>query len=431
MYLKSVKLSNIRAIDDLTWEVPEPRAGWNVIIGDNGAGKSTFLRAIALALVGPSEAAALRQNWDEWLRASEPRGSITILADSDRSYDKFAAAIPQEWPLEANLWFKRSQAGVEFGSYSKAPERTFWSTGSGWFSASYGPFRRFTGGDKDQEKLYYARPKLARHLSVFGESVALSECLEWLKLLQFKKLESDPEGRLLDPLVQFINQPGFLPHDTRLESISSKGVVFRDGNRCEVAIEQLSDGFRSILSMTLELIRQIAATYGPHRVFSPDASNIEVPGVVLIDEIDAHLHPAWQRRVGPWLSTHFPKLQFIVTTHSPFICQAAEVGTIYQLAGPGSDAPSRMIEGVERDRLLYGSILEAYATGAFGDGSTRSPASLAKMQRLAELNVKELEQPLTEEEARQRDEGRAHLSQALLSRPRVRMAELRVRLWSL
>ncbi len=416
MYLKSVRLSNIRSIDDLTWEVPEARAGWNVIIGDNGAGKSTFLRAIALALVGPSEAAALRQNWDEWLRAGESAGSIEIQADPDEHYDRFTGrgTRPQRWFLGATLRFDRTQSAVELESHSKAPERTFWSTGSGWFSASYGPFRRFTGGDKDQEKLYYSRPKLARHLSVFGESVALSECLEWLKLLQFKKLEEDPEGDLLDPLRQFINQPGFLPHDTRLESISSKGVVFRDGNQCEVAIEQLSDGFRSVLSMTLELIRQLASTYGPDRVFSPGASRIVVPGVVLIDEIDAHLHPAWQRRIGPWLRTLFPNLQFIVTTHSPFICQAAEVGTIYQLARPGSDAPSRMIEGVERDRLLYGSILEAYGTGAFGDGATRSPASLAKMQRLAELNVKELEQPLTPEETRERDELRAILPTAAL-----------------
>ena len=417
MYLKSVELSNIRAIDDLTWNLPVASEGWNVIIGDNGAGKSTLLRAIALALVGPSEAAALRQNWDEWLRAGERSGHINVWADSDEHYDKFTGvgARIRNYFLEANLVFTRSESGVALeNGGSRYAERSLWSTGSGWFSASYGPFRRFTGGDKDQEKLYYARPKLARHLSVFGESVALSECLEWLKLLQFKKLEKDPEGDLLDPLVTFINQPGFLPHDTRVASISSKGVVFRDGNQCEVPIEQLSDGFRSILSMTLELIRQLASTYDPHDLFSPDAIHVQVPGVVLIDEIDAHLHPAWQRRVGPWLSEHFPKLQFIVSTHSPFICQAAEIGTIYQLARPGSDTPSRMVEGIERDRLLYGSILEAFGTGMFGDGATRSPTSLVKMQRLAELNQKELAHPLTKDESSERDELRRILPTASL-----------------
>ncbi|HEX4420623.1 MAG TPA: AAA family ATPase [Kofleriaceae bacterium] len=416
MYLQSVQLSNIRSLGDLTWEVPEPKQGWNVIIGDNGAGKSTFLRAIALALVGPSEAAALRQNWDEWLRIGHQNGRIEINANFSDTYDKFTGrgARPQSLWLQASLKFRRSETGVILEGDGFHHDRTFWGTGAGWFSASYGPFRRFTGGDKDQEKLYYARPKLARHLSVFGESVALSECLEWLKLLQFKKLERDPEGDLLDPLLEFINQPGFLPHDTRLASVSSRGVLFRDGNQCEVAIEQLSDGFRSILSMTLELIRQLAATYEATILFSLDAKHIEVPGVVLIDEIDAHLHPAWQRRIGPWLSEHFPKLQFIVTTHSPFICQAAEVGTIYQLARPGSHTSSRMVEGIERDRLLYGSILEAYGTGMFGDGAVRSVASLEKMQRLAELNQKELAQPLTNQEAAERDGLRAILPTAAL-----------------
>lgn len=281
--MKSVELSNIRSFDSLTWELPKVRAGWNVVIGDNGAGKSTFLRAIALALVGPVEAAALRQNWDEWLRVGESSGRITIFVDDDKNYDKFTGTGRriENYFLKADLQFERSHNGVELDSTSKHPERTFWSTGGGWFSASYGPFRRFSGGDKDQEKLYYAKPKLARHLSVFGESVALSECLEWLKLLEFKRLEKDPEGRLLKPLKKFINQPGFLPHETRLESISSKGVVFCDGNQCEVAIEQLSDGFRSILSMTLELIRQLASTYGPRGLFSEDSGQIEVGAALL------------------------------------------------------------------------------------------------------------------------------------------------------
>jgi predicted ATP-binding protein involved in virulence len=44
---------------------------------------------------------------------------------------------------------------------------------------------------------------------------------------------------------------------------------------------------------------------------------ISSPGVVIIDEIDAHLHVSWQKRIGGWLKTHFPNIQFIVTTHSP------------------------------------------------------------------------------------------------------------------
>ena len=72
MYLEQVSIQNVRSLVDVEWTVPDSKTvGWHVIIGDNGAGKSSFLRSIALALVGPVEAAALRQNWGEWLRSEK------------------------------------------------------------------------------------------------------------------------------------------------------------------------------------------------------------------------------------------------------------------------------------------------------------------------------------------------------------------------
>lgn len=82
MYLHKINLQNIRSIKDfeLIFE-PKEYAGWHVIIGDNDAGKSTFVRAIALALVGPNEAMALRQNWAEWLKKECSRGKINLQID--------------------------------------------------------------------------------------------------------------------------------------------------------------------------------------------------------------------------------------------------------------------------------------------------------------------------------------------------------------
>jgi putative AbiEii toxin of type IV toxin-antitoxin system/AAA domain-containing protein len=431
MYLQEVTLSNIRSIESLKWELPRSTVapGWHVIIGDNGAGKSSVLRAIALALVGPKEAIALRQDWNEWLRWGQQTGSIRLLLDWDSEYDRFVKVgrTPKHSYLDADLVLARSGSNPEQVQLSPMemasdPDRSVWGDGYGWFCASYGPFRRFAGGDKDQEKLFYSNPKLARHLSVFGESVALSECIEWLKLLQFKKLEEDEEGDLLKPLMDFINQPEFLPHEARLRSISSKGVRFVDGNGCEVPVENLSDGYRSILSMTFELIRQLAKTYGPQRLFaSDDPTKVIVPGVVLIDEIDAHLHPTWQRRVGRWFREHFPKLQFIVTTHSPLICQAATVGSIFRLPKPGSEEQAGMVTGVARDRLLYGNVLDAYSTGVFGDVPTRSPESLEKLERLAILNQKELAEGLSDAERAEQQQLRAQLPTAASTLPSADM----------
>src|SRR5262249_28744745 len=159
--------------------------------------------------------------------------------------DRFTGSgpTPTKFYLPAIVLLKREDATrvkLERAEAQYDPYRYIWGTGDGWFSASYGPFRRFSGGDVNQEKLSYSQPKLARHLSVFGESIALSECLEWLKSLQFKKLEKAPNGALLDCIIPFVNQPGFLPHATRLERIDSTGVYFLDGDGSQVDVRNLS-----------------------------------------------------------------------------------------------------------------------------------------------------------------------------------------------
>jgi len=115
---------------------------------------------------------------------------------------------------------------------------------------------------------------------------------------------------------------------------------------------------------------------------------IDLPGVVLIDEIDAHLHPSWQTKIGQWFTRYFPKIQFIVSTHSPLICRAAENGSIWRLAAPGSDRPSEEITGTDRERLINGNILDAYGTEMFGANVSISEESNKKLNELADLNVK-------------------------------------------
>lgn len=415
MHLDRVTIRNIRSITALTWDLAgKSRTGWHVIIGDNGSGKSSFVRSIALALVGPNDAAALRQSWGDWLRADSSEGEIELELVRDEEHDTFSGpGKPTKGNLNLSLQLRRENGTVHLSSAKpEPPRRHVWGTGSGWFCASYGPYRRFTGGDKDVEKLYHSQPKLARHLSVFGESVALTEATEWLQSLKFKSLEKDPQGQLLEPIRAFINQIDFLPHGTRLQDVTSRGVEFVDGNGMTVLVEDLSDGYRSILSMTFELIRQMALTFEIDQLFSEDGTSILPPGLVLIDEIDAHLHPTWQRRIGVWFRHHFPNVQFIVTTHSPLICQAAEIGTVFRLPRPGQESEideGQMIGGVTLERLLYGNVLDAYGTGAFGVGITRSESSREKLGELARLNVKELGSSLTEEERKKRD----HLRQIL------------------
>lgn len=291
------------------------------------------------------------------------------------------------------------------------PSNYNWGNNAGWFSVAYGPFRRFTGGDNEWNKVYYSAPKAGAHLSVFGEDIALTKALDWLKELDRKSLkekeiskensvqqsttESISESeRIFLRLKDFINKTRLLPHDTYFEKVDVDGdLVFVDGGKHPIKVIQMSDGYRSILSLTFELIRQLVLVYGVSDVFKHiklGDMRIDLPGVVLIDEIDAHLHPTWQTRIGEWFTHYFPQLQFIVTTHSPLICRACEHGSIWRLADPGSQLESGEIIGTEKNRLIFGNVLDAYGTEVFGDNVSISERSNEKMSRLAELNVKSL-----------------------------------------
>lgn len=415
MYILKSRIKNVKSIRSLSWSVPlERAAGWHVILGDNGSGKSSVLKAIALALVGHDNALALRLPLEDWVRrgATEAEANLHIYRDEQLDDLDSIARLGRNQSISLDFTIKPTRYDASFWSFANASSLV--PSAKGWFSAAYGPFRRFSGSDEQYDKLSSAYPRLARHLSLFDERFALAETLEWLKQLRFEQLEEGGRSdHLLDDIKAFINQPDFLPFGAQLLEVSSRQVTFVDGSGCEVPVQELSDGYRSILSMTFELIRQLAGEYGAERLFDAnDPTIIMVPGVVLIDEVDAHLHPTWQRRVGLWFRRHFPRIQFIVTTHSPLVCQAAEVGTVFRLPAPGSSEEPQMVIGHELDRLLYGDILDAYGTGIFGQGITRSLNSRNRLERLAHLNLKEISEGLSDQEEREQERLRAALPTA-------------------
>ena len=221
-----------------------------------------------------------------------------------------------------------------------------------------------------------------------------------------------PQGGLLDRLIRFVNESDFLPSGVRIEDVTSRNVMFRDANGVVVPVMDLSDGYRSVLSMTFEIIRQMAMTFGPNQVFDPDDPTRIVPeGVVIVDEIDTHLHPTWQSRIGHWFCDHFPNVQFIVSTHSPLVCQSAENGSVYLLPRSGSGEKGGKLKRDTLLRLVHGTVLDAYGREAFGSeaAATRSPRSRELHRRLAQLNNRELLEDLSPKERRERDRIRRTL----------------------
>ena len=425
MHVQRLTIENIRSIRKLELLLKRKEtAGWHVILGDNGSGKSTVVRALALALMGQSNAHAARQDWPRWLRADCDSGYVSVALTAHEEDNWVGSGRTTTSPILAKASIvaeigggKRNKRQATISFPARHAERTIWGHGYGWFSASFGPFRRFTGGDLGMERLFVSHPLLAPHLSAFGENVALGESLLWLQDLGIKKLEKDEEAAEIQrAVITFINEAGLLPHGAHIKDVSSERVDIVDGHGFQVAVEEMSDGYRSILSLTFELMRLMFWAFGTDTALdgiNTDAGTIDLPGVVTIDEIDAHLHPAWKQRIGEWFVARFPRMQFLVTTHSPIICRAARHGSVWVLPAPDSEAEPRRIVGTELDRLVDGNVLDAYATELFGEEVTRSEQSKQKLERLARLNRKRLKKHLSDKEQKELE----HLRAAMPSSP--------------
>jgi predicted ATP-binding protein involved in virulence len=103
-------------------------------------------------------------------------------------------------------------------------------------------------------------------------------------------------------------------------------IIFSLGEKT-FSFNDLSDGYRSMLGMVADIAHRMAR-------LNPDLETMvleNTPGIVVIDELDLHLHPKWQRSAVENLRSIFPKVQFIVTTHSPFIIQSARDGEVIYL----------------------------------------------------------------------------------------------------
>ena len=154
----------------------------------------------------------------------------------------------------------------------------------------------------------------------------MTQGVQWLIDKHLRSLEGKKWARELGQAAIQVLANGLLPSDYEVSEVDSDGLwVVHRGHR--FALPEMSDGYRSVAALVVDLIKQVHDCYGDlHFEVHEGVPVVTAPGVVIIDEVDAHLHLSWQRRIGTWLKGHFPNIQFIVTTHSPYICHAADPG---------------------------------------------------------------------------------------------------------
>lgn len=405
MYVNQIELKNIRGFENLKFNLQRPDgsyAGWTVFTGDNGSGKSSLLKAVAVALTGKDTARALQPSFHRWIRegAAEQEGRIELTIAPEKGVDDFSGGgntAYKNFPATIILKNVGKDTSIEVDKPSKTAkrglaERGLWSPEAhGWFSCGYGPFRRVFGASPEATRLMVG-VTTERFVTMFQEAASLFEVDQWLRSLSHKKLEHRAaESAHLDLLLEILRDD-LMPNQITVDRVDSDGLWLKDRHGLQLAWGDMSDGYRAALALMADILRHLISAYGIEGLAKKDTDgklHIVKGGVVMIDEIDAHLHPEWQREIGFWLKSHFPKIQFLVTTHSPIICQAADENGLFVLPEPGGDDKPRALTPDEYKKVVSSRPDTILLTAAFGLQNTRSPRAVEGRAEYAKLMAKQ------------------------------------------
>ncbi len=339
MYISSIQIQNLKLLRDfqLDFGPPESPRMWTVLIGENGLCKTSILRAIAMAAVGA--------NWSNKL------ADVPSLLDRRRKDSK-------DHSLNISGTFKYPSRGISMHEdlhtatatstvkVSLAQEGPFLSqeslrvpsivAGSDLTQAM--PFadesRAVVVGYGIQRKL--PSNPLQFELTEPAVQTRLASLFEKGQVIgtNFSKVFDQELSKTFETTVKkaLIETEGLLPPacDLRLpgrnwakdynDIIYESSVVTLEigAEKVDLPAMWLSPGYQSIIALISDIIGHFFARH------SDFVDPKEMEGLILIDELDLHLHPRWQMGLIPRLKTLFPKLQFVVTTHSPLILAGAK-----------------------------------------------------------------------------------------------------------
>jgi uncharacterized protein (TIGR02646 family) len=332
--IESINIENIGAIHDLKLDLTaakSSRVPCFALLGVNGVGKSTILKAIATALAGESYAKQLRIRSNTLLAHGAKSGHITLRITGYSH--SFRMNLERGKPLQYD--------------YPYAPALVL----------AYGSTRLVASG-RHRAKPGVRHAKLA---NLFDPFLPMSDPSRWLDNLPENLLE--PVRATLDSLLNS-NQD-----TTPIAVTQDRTIRFCIGERTARKVAELSDGYKALIGMAVDIMDVM------HQAQYDDMKDAK--GIVLIDELGNHFHPEWKIRIVSALRRTFPAIQFIFSTHEPLCLRGLVDGEVAVLQQDKqgvfllTDLPE--LQNLRIDQLL--------TSEHFGLASTLDPAENQKIQR--------------------------------------------------
>ncbi len=355
LYFMDLEVENVRCFKDkqtidLSNGEGQP-AQWTIILGDNGTGKTTLLKCLAF-LHPEQKGFIIKEN-------TVIRGTFSSRKKALIQYEK-SYLLSSYSGLKTNSFKAENIFIIAYGASRKM--------GTGSLTESRNPFPMATLFDENAS-LINAEAWLLE--TDFAIKNAKGETKKYLQN-QYKKVK-ETLHQLLPDVEDFR-----IREITRTQIQAAMEVKTPYG---WVAMKNLSLGYQSFIAWVVDLAARLFERY-------PDSENpLEEPCIVLVDEIDLHLHPKWQRKVIDFLTKIFKNAQFVVTAHSPLIVQSAENANIVLLKREGdsvkvyNNKDEEVIKGWRVDQVLTSDL--------FGLESARPPKYDAYLERKQEILQKD------------------------------------------